>query len=42
MTFKVGEDLRGFFITRGPKREEEYVEKNLKPTFKSGRISVGI
>jgi len=42
VTFKVGEDLRGFFITRGPRREEEYVEKNLKPTFKSGRTSIGV
>jgi hypothetical protein len=34
--------LRGFFVTRGPGREEEYVEKNLRPTFKSGRTSVGV
>jgi hypothetical protein len=38
----VGEDLRGFFITKGPRREEEYVEKNLRPTFKSGRTSIGV
>jgi len=42
VTFEVGEDLRDFFMTRGPGREEEYAEKNLKLTFKSGRTSVGI
>jgi hypothetical protein len=38
----VGEDFRGFFITRGLRREEEYIEKNLRPTFKSGRTSIGV
>jgi len=42
VTFEVGEDLRGFFITRRPGREEEYAENNLKPTFKSGMTSVGV
>ena len=42
MTFEVGEDIRGFFITRGPGREEEYAEKNLRPIFKSGRTTIGV
>jgi hypothetical protein len=42
VTFKVREDLRGFFMTRGPGREEEYADKNLRPTFKSGRTSIGV
>ncbi|PVH70879.1 hypothetical protein DL98DRAFT_436195, partial [Cadophora sp. DSE1049] len=29
-------------VTRGPGREEEYTEKNLRPTFKSGRTTVGV
>jgi len=40
--FKVGEDLRTFFVTRGPGREEEYATKNLRPTFKSGRTTIGV
>jgi hypothetical protein len=27
---------------RAPRREEEYVEKNLRPTFKSGRTTISI
>jgi hypothetical protein len=42
MIFKVGEDLRTFFVTRGAGREEEYATKNLRPTFKSGRTTVGV
>ena len=42
VTFEIGEDIRGFFMTRGPRREEEYAEKNLRPTFKSGRTTVGV
>jgi hypothetical protein len=42
VTFEIREDLRGFFVTRGPGREEEYVEKNLCPTFKSGRTTVSV
>jgi hypothetical protein len=38
----VGEDLRGFFITRGLRREEEYIKKNLRLTFKSKRTSVSV
>ena len=29
VTFKVGEDLKTFWITRGLEREEEYAVKNL-------------
>jgi hypothetical protein len=42
VTFEVREDLRGFFVTRGPGREEEYAEKNLRLIFKSERTSIGV
>ena len=42
MTFKVGEDLRTFYVTREASKEDEYVTKNLQLTFKSGRKSIGI
>lgn len=42
MTFEIREDLRGFWVTRGAGREEEYTDKNLQPIFKSGRTSIGI
>ena len=42
VTFKVGEDLCTFWVIRGLRREEEYVDKNLRPTFKSGRTIVGV
>jgi hypothetical protein len=42
VTFKVGEDLRGFWVMRGARREEEYADKHLRPTFKSGRTTIGI
>ena len=42
MTFEIREDLRGFFITRRAKREEEYVDKNLRLIFKSKRTTIGI
>ena len=38
--FEIGEDGNTVYITCGP--GEEYKEKNLKPTFKSGRTSVGV
>jgi transposase len=41
VTFEVGEDSTTFWVMRGAGREEEYVDKNLRPTFKSGRTSVG-
>ena len=41
VTFEIGEDLINFWVTRGPGRDEEYIEKNLKPSFKSGRVTVG-
>ena len=31
-----------FAVTRGAGREEEYAEKNLRPTFKSRRTTVGV
>jgi hypothetical protein len=42
VTFEIGEDLRGFWVTREARREEEYTDKNLQPIFKSGRTSMGI
>lgn len=41
VTFEVGADGTTIWVTRGPGREEEFKEKNLKPTFKSGRVAVG-
>jgi hypothetical protein len=40
VTFHVGENGNVYYITRGP--GEEYNDHNLKPTFKSGRTSVGV
>jgi transposase len=42
VTFEVGEDMTTFYVTRGAGREEEYADKNLRPTFKSGRTTVGV
>jgi transposase len=39
-TFEIGYDGRNWWVTRAP--GEEYLEKNLKPSFKSGRTSVGV
>lgn len=41
VTFEIGEDQTTFFVTRGPGRDEEYADKNLRPSFKSGRETVG-
>jgi hypothetical protein len=38
--FYVGEDGNVYYVTRGP--GEEYEDRNLKPTFKSGQTSVGV
>jgi hypothetical protein len=40
VTFHVGADGSIFYVTRGA--GEEYLEKNLKPSFKSGRTTVGV
>ena len=42
VTFEVGEDTNTFWVTREARREEEYADKNLRPTFKSGRTTVGV
>jgi transposase len=42
VTFEVGEDLNTFWVTRAARREEEYADRNLRPTFKSGRTTVGV
>jgi hypothetical protein len=42
VSFEIGEDLRGFFVTRRAGREEEYIDKNLRPIFKSGRTTIGV
>jgi hypothetical protein len=38
--FYVGENNNVFYVTRG--QNEEFLEKNLRPTFKSGRTKVGV
>ena len=38
----MGEDLQTFWVTRAPGREEEYIDKNLRPTFKSRRTTIGV
>ena len=40
VTFEVGDDRSVFYVTRAP--GEEYLEKNLRPSFKSRRTSVGV
>ena len=40
VTFHVGDDGSVFYVTRGAR--EEYLEKNLKPSFKSGCTTVGV
>jgi hypothetical protein len=40
--FEVGEDLCIFWVIRAIGREEEYTDKNLRPTFKSGRTSISV
>ena len=40
VTFEVGANGSVFYVTRGA--GEEYLDKNLKPSFKSGRTSVGV
>ena len=42
VTFKIGENLQTFWVTRAPNREEKYINKNLRPTFKSGRTTIGV
>ena len=39
-TFYVRESNNIFYVTRRP--NEEWLGKNLKPTFKSGRTAVGV
>ena len=39
VTFEVGYDSRTVYVTRG--KGEEYLDECLKPSFKSGRITVG-
>ena len=40
VTFYVGENNNVFYVTRGA--NEEFQERNLRPTFKSGRTKVGV
>src|SRR5438270_7560726 len=39
-TFELGYDSSVAWITQGP--SEEFLEKNLKPSFKSGRTSISV
>ena len=34
--------MHTFWVTRGARREEEYADKNLRPTFKFRRTTVGV
>jgi hypothetical protein len=34
--------MHTFWVTRGAEREEEYANKNLRPTFKSGKTTVSV
>jgi len=40
VTFYIGEDNNICYVTRAP--GEEWEDRNLKPSFKSGRTSVGV
>ena len=40
VSFEVGHDGSVFYVSRRP--GEEYLAQNLKPSFKSGRSSVGV
>jgi hypothetical protein len=40
VTFEVEEDGSVYYVTRRP--NEEHLDKNLKPTFKSGRTFIGV
>ena len=42
MTFEVGHNKRTIYITRGNNPEEAFLDKNLKPSFKSGRTSISV
>lgn len=42
VTFECGEDMTTFWVTRGPGRDEEYADKNLRPSFKSRRVTIGV
>jgi hypothetical protein len=40
--FEIGKDGTVFFVTRGSGRAEEYTAKNLRPSFKPGRTTIGV
>jgi transposase len=42
VTFEVGHDGRTIYVSRRAGKREEFLDKNLKPSFKSGRTSVGV
>ena len=42
VSFEIGHDGRVIYVTRGSRIEEAFLDKNLKPSFKSGRTSVGV
>jgi transposase len=42
VTFYTGADNTVFWVTRASGKGEEWLEKNLKPSFKSGRQAVGV
>jgi len=42
VTFHVGENRNVYYVTRGSGSGEEWLDKNLVPSFKSGRTAVGV
>ena len=42
VTFEVGHDSRTVYVTRRSGKKEAFLDKNLKPSFKSGHTSVGV
>jgi len=42
VTFEVGKDSRTVYVSRRSGKKEAFLDKNLKPSFKSGRTSVGV
>ena len=42
VTFEVGHDSTTVYVSRRSGKKEAFLDKNLKPSFKSGRTSVGV
>jgi len=42
VTFEIREDQTIFFVTKRVRRDKEYIEKNLRPSFKSRRVTIRV